>query len=124
MGTKLFGVDIAKTVKNAMASGLPKARLLKESVGALDEANPTAEPAVSYRAYPCRGFEDVIEKLRPGTQVRQSGRAVLILGDTLPAGIVPEPGDRIELLGETLEIVGDGVTSDPARATYVCSCRG
>ena len=123
MGVPLFGVNISGIIKSAMAAGLPAIRLLKEQVGAVDAANPTDEPPVSYRSVPCRGFEDSSEDTRRnGTQVQQSGRLILILGDTLPRGVVPEPGDRIQILGETLEIVGEGVSSDPARATYLCAC--
>lgn len=125
MGVPLFGQDISGTVARLMGPGLPKVRLLKRQVGSIDDANPTAAPTVSYRSVPCRGFEDNSEDTRRlGTEVQQTGRLVLILGDTLPRGTVPEPGDRIEILGETLEIIGEGVTSDPARATYLCSARG
>lgn len=125
MGVPLFGVDISGAVKRAMAAGLPSIRLLKRSVSALDPDAPTATPSVSFRRFPCRGFEDTSKETRDqGTQVQQTGRLVLIIGDTLPRGTVPEPGDRIEILGETLEIVGDGVSNDPARATYLCATRG
>ena len=123
MGTKLFGIDVAAIVKGAMAQGLLSVRLLRETVGPLDEADPTAEPVVSYRSFPCRGVEiDSTDDRAVGTQVRQGSRLVLIIGDTLPRGVIPVPGDRIQILGETLEIVGDGVVTDPARATYTCSC--
>lgn len=122
---RLFGVDIAAVIKASMASGLLPVRLRKRQRSALDPDDPTAEPSVSYRAYPCRGVEDEPEQTRlRGTQVDQASRFVLILADTLPRGVEPEPGDRIEILGLDLEIVGDGVSTDPARATYLCACRG
>jgi hypothetical protein len=125
MGTKLFGVDIAGIIKTAMAPGLPQATLMKPTVGALDSAAPTATPSVSYRPFPCRGFEDTtIDNRVPGTATQQPVRRILLIGDTLPSGVLPEPGDLIVILGETLEITGKGVTSDPARATYVCDCLG
>lgn len=125
MGTPLFGVNISGIVKQAMAAGLPKATLRKPNYSALDVASPTAEPSVSYRAYPCRGFEEEAAVVRRGgTAVETGQRVILLLGDTLPKGVQPEPGDRITLLGETTEIVGDGVTTDPARATYLCVVRG
>lgn len=123
MGVPLFGVDIAAEIHAAMSSGLPAVRLLKEQVGPVDEANPTAEPVASYRSVPCRGFEDNSEETRRGgTQVQQSGRLILIIGNSLPSGVVPLPGDRIQILGETLEIIGEGVSTDPAHATYLCAC--
>lgn len=125
MGVKLFGVDISGAVKRSMASGLPQATLRKPAYSAIDPADPTGAPSVSYRSYPCRGFEDSADDVRrSGTAVRAGERVVLLIGDTLPTGIRPAPGDRITILGETLEIVGDGVSADPARATYTCVCRG
>lgn len=125
MGTPLFGQDISGAVKRAMASGLPAATLRKPSYSAVSAAAPTAAPTVSFRSYPCRGFEEQAATVRrAGTAVATGERVVILIGDTLPAGIRPGPGDRITILGETLEIVGDGVSNDPARATYTCICRG
>jgi len=125
MGTRLFGIDISGAVKRAMAGGLPRAKLLKASAGARSASASTAGLPITYRQFPCRGFEDSSEETRrQGTAVHQSGRLVLLIGDTLPRGIFPSPGDRIEILGETLEIVGDGVATDPARAVYICATRG
>lgn len=124
MGVKLFGQDISGAVKRAMAAGLPQARLRRPTISPVDAGAPTAQPAVSFRSYPCRAFEDSsAETRRQATAVQASERLVLIIGDTLPRGVAPLPGDRIVLLGEELEIVGDGVTTDPARATYLCACR-
>ena len=124
MGVPLFGVNISGAIKSAMASGLPQVRLLKEQIGPIDETNPTAAPSVSYRSVPCRGFEDSSEETRRlGTLVQQSGRLILIIGDTLPSGTVPVPGDRLQILGEMLEIIGEGVSTDPAHATYLCACK-
>ena len=124
MGIPLFGVNISGAIKSSMAYGLPQVRLLKEQVGDVDPLNPTAAPPLSYRSVPCRGFEDNSEETRrTGTQIQQTGRLILILGDTLPSGTVPAPGDRVQLLGETLEIIGEGVSTDPAHATFLCSCR-
>lgn len=125
MGVKLFGQDIAAIVKRAMSSGLPRATLRRPTASPIDPANPTANPTVSYRSFPCRGFEDSsAETRRMATAVQQTGRLVLLLGDTLPASVFPAPGDLIVILGEELEIIGEGVSSDPARATYLCACRG
>lgn len=108
-----------------MASGLPKATLRKPATPVVDPANPTAVQTVSYRSYPCRGFEDNSSTTRASaTAVQQQGRLILLLGDTLPRGVRPSPGDRIAILGETLEIIGEGVSADPALATYICACRG
>jgi len=125
MGVPLFGVNISGILARTMGAGLPRVRLLKKQVGAIDESAPTDAPSISHRSVPCRGFEDDSQdRRRDGTQVQTTGRVVVILGDTLPRGTIPEPGDLIEILGETLEITGEGVSTDPARATYSCRCVG
>lgn len=125
MGVRLFGQDVSGQVRRAVARGLPRAQLLKQVAGQRDSADSTAGLAISYKTYPCRALEDNSEETRrQGSETQQSGRLVLIVGDTLPRGITPAPGDRIKILGEQLEIVGDGVSTDPARAVYLCACRG
>lgn len=124
MGVPLFGQDISGAVKRAMAAGLPRATLRRPALSAADPALPAAPPRVAYRSFPCRGFEDEAATVRrSGTAVRAGERVVVLIGDTLPRSVRPQPGDLIVLLGETLEIVGDGVSADPALATYTCVCR-
>lgn len=125
MGHKLFGIDIAKEIARAAGPGLLPVSLLKAQVGQRDSADPTAGKTTTYKTYPCRGVEDNSEETRrAGTAAQQSGRLILILAGTLPSGVIPVPGDRIRILSETLEIIGEGVSSDPARATYLCACQG
>ena len=95
MGIPLFGQDISGAVKRAMAAGLPAATLRKPSYSAVSAATPTAAPTVSFRAYPCRGFEEQAATVRrAGTAVAAGERVVLLIGDTLPRGVQPAPGDR------------------------------
>ena len=125
MGIPLFDTDISGAIRDAMADGLPKATLRRPSTPAVNPADPTATQTISYRNFPCRAFEDDSTETRDrASAVQRTGRLVLIIGDTLPKGIFPRSGDRISLLGESLEIIGEGVSSDPARATYLCACRG
>lgn len=58
-----------------------------------------------------------------GTLIKAGDRQVLLLGASISGGAVPEPGDRIAIGGETLTVTKDGVTRDPAKATYQCNCR-
>lgn len=123
MGTKLFGVDIARIVNQAIGRQLVKITFKKRSDGA--PTTVTGPLATSFRSYTVRGFEDPLEVERlPATAVNTVSRVISILGDSLPRGVEPAPGDRIVYLGSELEIVGDGVSSDPARALYTCGCRG
>ncbi|MGU3496354.1 hypothetical protein ACLBXM_20120 [Xanthobacteraceae bacterium A53D] len=63
---------------------------------------------------------------RAGGLVAEGDRKVLILAASLP--IVPEAGDTITVQDETFALVSDGgsqpaVSTDPARAVWVCRGR-
>jgi hypothetical protein len=123
MGNRLFGVDIAAILKQSLASGLLPVKLIKEIPGARG-ADLTDGQVLTPRSYNCRGFTEEY-KLREidGTNVQRGDKKVLILGDTLPSGIVPQLNDRIEC--ERIIYTISGVPSrDPAAATYVCQVRG
>lgn len=58
-----------------------------------------------------------------GTLIKAGDRQVLLFGASIETGVLPEPLDRIAIAGETLTIVKEGVTRDPAKAVYTCQCR-
>lgn len=58
-----------------------------------------------------------------GTLIQGVDRVVSLLGATIEGGARPEPGDRIEIDGESSVIVAGGVSSSGARASYVCQCK-
>lgn len=124
MGTKLFGVDIEKEIHRAVSPGIPRSQLLKQSSGARDATDVTAGLPIAYKRYACRAIELGIDARDQGAATEVFERTLLITAGSLPRGIVPAPGDRIKYLGETVEIVGNGVKFDPARAAYKCYCRG
>lgn len=123
MGNPLFGVDIAKILSQSLGKGLLAVKLIKETPGARG-ADLTAGQALQAKSYNCRGFteEYKLSELE-GTGVQRGDKKILILGDTLPKGIVPVKDDRIEC--EKIIYVIMGVPArDPAAATYVCQGRG
>lgn len=123
MGNNLFGAHIAEKIAKAMGSKLLPVRLLKKTPGTIDTSKLTAAQPESIRAFSCRGFFDYFDSHRMGgTAIKQGTRVVLILGGTLPVGVVPEPDDRVVCEGETVEIVGP-VVRDPDAATYVAEVR-
>jgi hypothetical protein len=122
MGIRLFGVDIAGEVKKATASGLPSVVLLRSIPGARG-SDLSAGNNPSKRRYPCRGFrEDFAASQFDGEIVKRGDHKILIIGDTLPSGVVPDVVDQIVSENATLTIVS--VKRDPAAATYVCHVRG
>jgi hypothetical protein len=133
VGIKLFGVDIGKIVSDAMPVGsMPVATLRKASDGAVDPANLTASPAVTYTDYTTRGIvasfavnETMAVGLATGVQVARGDKKVLLLGEPLySAGDVkPTVDDLVVIGGETLIIVGV-IGRDPASATWKLQCRG
>lgn len=121
--TKLFGIDIAKTVNSAMGSGLLPATLIKTSPGT--RTTPSGGLHPTEQNYPARGIVgDYTDRERAGTDIKSSERRILLLGASLPAGIVPTPGDKITIEGRTYRIVLDGVTRDAASAAYRCRASG
>lgn len=121
--TKLFGVDIAKEIAKGMASGLPKCTLVKVLPGQRTAGDLAAGLSVSTKKFPCRGIvQDFELKAFEGTTVQKGDRQVLILGGTLPTGIVPQLNDFIVAENVQSEIIN--VSRDPAAATYLLHVRG
>ena len=126
MGTELFkgfGVDIAKEVHDALGPGIPAATLLSRTVGVVDPTDMTAGAPITETSNACKAFLDTYDQKRfGGSEIAQGTRVVVILGDSLPTGIVPKTEDRIIAEGDTFVLAGT-VVRDPAAATYVCEVR-
>lgn len=125
--TKIFnnrGIDIQTIIADNLGPDLLPTQLIKRTPGERTSTALASGTNPQESTFSCRGFiEEYKNSQIDGTQVRKGDRKVLILGGTLPTGIVPESNDRIVIEGETLVIVRDGVTRDPAEATYVCQSR-
>ena len=123
MGNNLFGARIAEKIAAALGSRLLPVRLLKVVPGAIDTSNLSGAQPETTRTFTCRGFFDTYNARRMGgTAIQEGARVVLILAETLPAGIKPEPDDRVVLEGETVEVVGP-VLRDPDAATYIAEVK-
>jgi len=119
----LFGIDIAGIVAGAMADGLLPVTLTKVIPGQRDPADLSSGTKNSTRKYPCRGFiQDYQTRQIDGDIIKMGDRQVLILGATLPSGVVPEPDDLATCEGRTYTL--KYVRRDPAAATYTCQGRG
>lgn len=124
MGTKLFGVDIAKEVAGAIsaAGGVLDATLTVVTPGERSAAARTAGVPEATRPLRCKGFVDNYRETQvDGTRVQVGDRKVVLLGDTIAGGVAPKPNDEVTIESTTFRIVN--VTRDPAGATYECQVR-
>lgn len=120
----IFNVDVRGLVGQHIAPGLFPATLTARTPGARDPANPAAGRPQTNTPHPCRAVDvQRMEDYFSGTLAIEADRAVLIVGATLPVGVVPKPGDLITLKGETMYIVNGGVHRDPDEATYICAAK-
>lgn len=70
-------------------------------------------------SYVVKGFvSDYKDWQIDGTIIKNGDRIVTLLGGTLPAGVIPQVGDKITAEGLTKTVVQ--VNRDPAGATYEC----
>lgn len=120
MGNNLFGEDIAGQIAKEMGPLLLQFRLLKKQVGARTPGNLAAGPPVTFRPFSCRGILDTYKNdRREGTNIPNGTPVALILGDTLPKGVIPTPGDRLIAEGATYDITAP-IERDPDAASYIC----
>ena len=124
MGIDLFGVDIAGIIHDNMSDGFPQMILTKEIAGTRTAGSLTSGQSMTPTSYSCNGFVDTYKADEiDGTTVKKNDHKILIIGDSIEGGAVPEPGDTITAESENYEIQEDGVIRDPAAATYLCHCR-
>ena len=119
----LFGVDIAKEINDAMGSGLLAATLVSVTPGTPTPGSLTSGSNPTTVSSSCRAvMEDYLDREVDGTLVVVGDRKVLILGASLPSGVIPEPGDRVTIESSTFDVIR--VMRDPAAASYTCQARG
>lgn len=120
----IFKADIAGKLNNAMGGLVFDITLTKVEPGTRTPGALTGGTNATETAHTVKGFVDEYQdKHIDGTLIQRGDRKVIILGGSLPSGVVPEPSDKITAEGETRTIVEDGVKRDPAGATYVCQVR-
>lgn len=125
MGNILFGLDIAKIVNDEIqkAGGVLDGTLTKHTNTGRNPAQLSGgqQPASAEHAF--KGFIDNKDQEQQGGSLTQStGQIVAILGDSLPAGVIPETNDLIKIEGIDFTIVGVP-ERDPAAALYECEVK-
>ena len=102
MGNKLFGINVSGLINQHVGPGVllgvlrkfPKSSTQKSSVLA---PPPLADPV----PHNFRGFVetfDIDTDTVNGTPIQEDDRQIIIIGDSLPAGVVPVKNDEICLL--------------------------
>jgi hypothetical protein len=123
MGNILFGVDIAGIIADVMGSQLLEATITKRTRGERDPAALTAGRPVIATNFTCTGFWDDYTGMPPaGIEVKLGDRRAVLIGDTIPAGAIPDRDDAITIEGATLYVV-QLESRDPAAAVYTYQCR-
>lgn len=111
-----LGVDIAAIINAEMGPMMPDAVLTKRTPGTRG-ADVTAGNNETSVDYPCKGMRAGQTTRMDGSLIRKKVPTVTLLGDSLPPGIVPEPGDQVTIEGATYFITS--VVADEAQATYL-----
>lgn len=122
MGNPLFGVNISGLINSAIGPGVNAATLTKVARGTRTAGQLTGGTKPVETSFACRAFVDPIDRNRvEGTLVRDGDVNVVIIGDSVASGQVPQVGDKVTILSKTYEIVR--IEIDPALATYTCQGR-
>ena len=87
--------------------------------GAIDPNDRLAGRAKTETAHTGYGLVETTERRIGGTIVPLDTAIVSIYGASLPAGVIPEVNDKVEIQGETYCIAQVG--TDPAKAMYICN---
>ena len=119
-GNNLFNARIAEKINAALGSLLLEGTLRKITYSAFNPADPTASPTQTVVTHTFKGIFDLYDQRRFGdTAIKTGERIVLLLGESLPHGVLPEVDDEIVLEGDTVKIVGP-IVRDPDKASYAC----
>ncbi len=128
MGNKLFGVNISKIIKDNIAPGVLKATLTRVSSEQDQEAGSLTGPSkTTPKVHKCRGFTENFSLRQIGTEIngvkiKSDDRKIILIGDTLPKGVVPQAGDKVFIESQTFKVLGM-LARDPAAATYTIHAR-
>lgn len=120
MGKNLFGANISGQIAKALGPLLLPGKLFSKSPGTRTTSTGGRNPKTKVATF--RGILDTYADSQvDGTVIKKGDRKVLMLGDTLPSGRVPEPNDEVEIESRRFRIVN--VERDPDAAAYTCQVR-
>lgn len=115
----IFGANIAQIINTALGPLVFDQTLIK--VTSIRDPSDSTKRIQTKVQHACKGFvDDFKDAYVNGTTVKITDRKIIILGASLPDGIVPTAEDEIIAEGITFKIVANGVLRDPAGATFEC----
>ena len=115
---ELFGIDLAGIINDALGP-----LVLEGTLSTVEHRRDSECLSGGWSKkivrHGCRGFIDTKISMREGDALPAMGSGkVLILGASLPEGVVPDVSDLVEFEGITFTI--KSIKRDPAAATYEC----
>lgn len=118
---KLFGVNVSGLIHKYVSPGVFDAVLTKVTPGTRTPGAETSGTNPTTVDYPCRGFIDS-QKQDPikGTLSPDGTKKIILIGDSIASGAVPEIADRVTIESATYEVMH--IDRDPAAATYTLTC--
>lgn len=125
MSNELFrslGIDLPQIIAQEIGPIVLAATLTRTAT----KPHPTrlnGSPIKSRTLNDCRGFiEQFSKRERENPKIQANDVKIILLGGTLPPGLVPEEGDEI-FIEENNYKVQDLIDRDPAAATYTLQAR-
>jgi hypothetical protein len=128
MGNLIFGVDVAGIVAEVIGPNVFDVTITREVRGARSADNLTGGPvAAAPGVFECKGFwDDLSGTPKPGVEYELSDRKLVLIGDTIPPGGVPQRNDAAtvhEPIGDLTLYVVQPLRRDAAAAVYEFLCR-
>ena len=121
-GNKLFGVDIAKILRDETKGQLLDATLIKITEGTRTPGALTAGTNPTTANKTAEGFIDSQDRKDVnGTLVENGNVIVLLIGNSIEDAAVPEVDDKVTIESVTYWI--KALDRDPAKATYTLLCK-
>ena len=118
----IFGADIAGKILAGLGPMVFDYTFVKVIEGTRNPADPTAGTNPTTANHAVKGFMATYRDHQiDGTVIQRGDRKGSLLGASFPAGVVPEPNDKVTAEGQTWYIIN--VQRDPAGAVYACQLR-
>lgn len=122
MGNPLFGIDVAGLVNQHIAPGLNPLVLHVLREGTDSDSNDPTGPTTS--SFTNRNGRGLLSSYRAtevdGKRIQSGDVRIIIIGDSLPRGIVPQVDSEVTIRGSRYRLK-EPIDRDPADATYVCN---
>lgn len=114
---KLFGVDLAEEIGKAFNGQLTPAVLTVVTLTTRTPGSLTAGVNTTTEDHNCDAIMEVEKARRTDQTAAETRSTVLIIANTLPAGVIPKVNDQITMESVTV-VLTELLERDPAAAAY------